>query len=83
MAGVDGGSSQAAAAIAAVVGLGRACGMRSLAEGVETAEQLSLAEELGCAFAQGFHIARPMPGDEIAAWLDARQGRSRSGAPAR
>jgi diguanylate cyclase (GGDEF)-like protein len=83
VAGVDGGSSQAAAAIAAVVGLGRACGMRSLAEGVETAEQLSLAEELGCAFAQGFHIARPMPGDQIAGWLDARHGRSASGAAAR
>jgi diguanylate cyclase (GGDEF)-like protein len=83
VAGVDGGSSQAAAAIAAVVGLGRACGMRSLAEGVETAEQLSLAEELGCAFAQGFHIARPMPAGEVAGWLDARSGRGRAGAPAR
>jgi EAL domain-containing protein (putative c-di-GMP-specific phosphodiesterase class I) len=61
--------SQAAAAIAAVVGLGRACGMRSLAEGVETADQLTLAEELGCTFAQGFHIARPMPADDVAAWV--------------
>jgi diguanylate cyclase (GGDEF)-like protein len=61
--------SQAAAAIAAVVGLGRACGMRSLAEGVETADQLALAEELGCTFAQGFHIARPMPADEVAGWV--------------
>jgi EAL domain-containing protein (putative c-di-GMP-specific phosphodiesterase class I) len=79
VAGVDGGSSQAAAAIAAVVGLGRACGMRSLAEGVETAEQLGLAEELGCAFAQGFHIARPMPAGEVAPWL----ARRRAAAPAR
>lgn len=61
--------SQAAAAIAAVVGLGRACGMRSLAEGVETADQLALAEELGCTFAQGFHIARPMPAGEVPAWV--------------
>jgi diguanylate cyclase (GGDEF)-like protein len=57
--------SQSAAAIAAVVGLAKACGMRSLAEGVETAEQLQLATELGCTFAQGFHIARPMPADEL------------------
>jgi diguanylate cyclase (GGDEF)-like protein len=83
VAGVDGGSSQAAAAIAAVVGLGRACGMRSLAEGVETAEQLGLAEELGCAFAQGFHIARPMPAGEVAGWLQARRGRARAGSPPR
>ncbi|MFW3172467.1 putative bifunctional diguanylate cyclase/phosphodiesterase [Geodermatophilus sp. CPCC 206100] len=64
--------SQAAAAIAAVVALGRACGVRSLAEGVETADQLALAAELGCTFAQGFHIARPMPADDVAAWLAAR-----------
>jgi diguanylate cyclase (GGDEF)-like protein len=78
--GVGGGSSQAAAAIAAVVGLGRACGMRSLAEGVETAEQLALAEELGCAFAQGFHIARPMPAEEVAPWV-AERSRAAAGQP--
>jgi EAL domain-containing protein (putative c-di-GMP-specific phosphodiesterase class I) len=46
--------------------------MRSLAEGVETADQLALAEELGCTFAQGFHIARPMPADEVARWMAGR-----------
>ncbi len=65
--------SQSAAAIAAVVGLAKACGMRSLAEGVETAEQLALAAELGCTFAQGFHIARPMPAEELTSWLAARR----------
>jgi diguanylate cyclase (GGDEF)-like protein len=61
--------SQSAAAIAAVVGLARACGMRSLAEGVETAEQLALAQELGCTYAQGFFIARPMPAEDVPAWV--------------
>jgi diguanylate cyclase (GGDEF)-like protein len=65
VAGAGQRRSQAAAAIAAVVGLGRACGMRSLAEGVERADELALAEELGCTFAQGFHIARPMPAAEV------------------
>ncbi len=64
--------SQSAAAIAAVVGLARAYGMRSLAEGVETAEQLALATELGCNHAQGFHIARPMPAGELEGWLATR-----------
>ncbi|WP_233496156.1 bifunctional diguanylate cyclase/phosphodiesterase [Geodermatophilus sp. TF02-6] len=64
----EGRRSEAAAAIAAVVALGRACGVRSLAEGVETAEQLELAEQLGCTFAQGFTVARPMPADQLAAW---------------
>jgi diguanylate cyclase (GGDEF)-like protein len=67
------GRSQSAAAIAAVVALARACGMRSLAEGVETAEQLALASELGCTFAQGFPIARPMPADELIRWAAGRR----------
>jgi EAL domain-containing protein (putative c-di-GMP-specific phosphodiesterase class I) len=36
---------------------------------VETAEQLARAAALGCSFAQGFHIARPMPADELARWM--------------
>lgn len=73
--GAPGRPTQSAAAIAAVVGLAQACGMRSLAEGVETAEQLALATELGCTYAQGFHIARPMPADELDRWLAARPPR--------
>lgn len=68
----EGRRSQAAAAIAAVVALARACGVRTLAEGVETAEQLALATELGCTFAQGYHLARPMPVGELTDWLRAR-----------
>jgi diguanylate cyclase (GGDEF)-like protein len=70
--GAADGRSQSAAAIAAVVALAQACGMRSLAEGVETAEQLALAAKLGCTFAQGFHIARPMPADELVRWTAGR-----------
>ncbi|MBB3082913.1 putative bifunctional diguanylate cyclase/phosphodiesterase [Geodermatophilus sabuli] len=71
----EGRRSKAAAAVAAVVALGRACGARSLAEGVETAEQLEMAIELGCHLAQGFHIARPMPPEQLAEWVAARGDR--------
>ncbi|WP_245160806.1 EAL domain-containing protein [Blastococcus sp. CT_GayMR16] len=67
--GLDDASGQSAAAIAAVVSLGQACGMRSLAEGVETAGQLRMAAELGCTFAQGYYIARPMPADQLERWM--------------
>ncbi|MGY1682287.1 putative bifunctional diguanylate cyclase/phosphodiesterase [Geodermatophilus sp. SYSU D01176] len=70
----EGRRSQAAAAIAAVVALAGACGVRTLAEGVETADQLALATELGCTFAQGFHLARPMPAEELSSWVAARGG---------
>ncbi|RBY89386.1 bifunctional diguanylate cyclase/phosphodiesterase [Blastococcus sp. TF02A-30] len=69
VAGADRLTSQSAAAISAVVGLAEAFGMRSLAEGVETAEQLAVVSALGCTFAQGFHIARPMAAGELARWL--------------
>nr|WP_243850214.1 EAL domain-containing protein [Modestobacter marinus] len=78
VAGIEVRRSESAAAIAAVVGLGAACGMRSLAEGVETAGQLELIAELGCTHAQGFHIARPMPAAEVADWLVIRRAARRS-----
>ncbi|WP_448613882.1 putative bifunctional diguanylate cyclase/phosphodiesterase [Modestobacter sp. URMC 112] len=72
VAGADHRRSQSAAAVAAVVGLAQACGMRSTAEGVETAEQLAMATDLGCTYVQGFHIARPMPAAELSAWIACR-----------
>jgi EAL domain-containing protein (putative c-di-GMP-specific phosphodiesterase class I) len=41
----------------------------SVAEGVEHAEQLRELRTLGCAYAQGFHIARPLPRPELHALL--------------
>ncbi|MGY1751523.1 putative bifunctional diguanylate cyclase/phosphodiesterase [Blastococcus sp. SYSU D01042] len=76
----EGHRERAAAAIAAIVALGRACGIRSLAEGVETAEQLALAAELGCSSAQGFHIARPMPVGAVPAWVAAHHAGLPAGA---
>lgn len=42
--------------------------LKTIAEGVEDADILSLVTELGCDIAQGFHIARPMPANKILAW---------------
>ncbi|MFN3219883.1 MAG: putative bifunctional diguanylate cyclase/phosphodiesterase [Acidimicrobiales bacterium] len=36
-------------------------GLRSIAEGIETAEQLDVVRSLGCDLAQGFHLAEPAP----------------------
>jgi diguanylate cyclase (GGDEF)-like protein len=64
--------SESAAAIAAVVSLANAFGMRALAEGVETVEQLALSATLGCTLAQGYYIARPMPPEDLLRWLQER-----------
>jgi hypothetical protein len=51
-----------------VIGLAAAFGRQVIAEGVETVESGTLLLQLGCELAQGFGIARPMPGTELAAW---------------
>ncbi len=60
------------AVVQAVVGLGRAFGLQVCAEGVETPEQHARVTELGCDFAQGYLLSRPVPGDRtralIAGW---------------
>jgi len=53
-----------------VVSLAQAFGMRTVAEGVETAEQLALLKEMGCEQAQGFYFARPRPAAEIPSLLE-------------
>ena len=78
ISGLEDGTGQSAAAVAAVVSLGQACGMRTLAEGVETEQQMQLVTGLGCTFAQGFHIARPMAAEEILLWIETRSAGRRS-----
>ena len=39
-----------------------------VAEGVESAEILTELRELGCDYAQGFFISRPLAPDEVPAW---------------
>jgi diguanylate cyclase (GGDEF)-like protein/PAS domain S-box-containing protein len=58
------------AIVAAMIGMARALGLRVVAEGVETAEQLTRLHELGCDAAQGFLFARPMSADALATTID-------------
>ena len=58
-----------AAIVQAIVGMAKALGMRVVPEGVETAGQLERLTELGCDFAQGFHLSRPLPAAELEALL--------------
>ena len=58
-----------AAIVAAVIGLADAVGMTTVAEGVETREQLEQLEAMGCKTVQGFYLARPMPASSMEALL--------------
>jgi EAL domain-containing protein (putative c-di-GMP-specific phosphodiesterase class I) len=47
-----------------IITLGRNLGLRVIAEGVETAEQVKKLRELGCEFAQGFYFSVPVNAQE-------------------
>lgn len=51
----------ARAIVRAIVELARSLGMSTIAEGVEQEDQLAVLRAAGCALAQGYLIARPMP----------------------
>ena len=53
-----------------MVSLGRSLGMRTCAEGVETAEQLAFLKAEGCDEVQGYYLSRPLPASDIARLLD-------------
>ena len=56
----------------AILQLAHHLGMKTIAEGVEDAAQVSALRALGCGYGQGYHFSRPLPKDEFAALLDAR-----------
>lgn len=56
--------------IAAVLQLIHACGLKALAEGIETAEQAAALVRLGCGSGQGYYFGRPAPAAEVLALIN-------------
>lgn len=59
--------------IEAAIGLARAFGCSTVAEGVETEEQADSLQKLGCENIQGYLVAKPMPANKVEEWLVSRQ----------
>jgi diguanylate cyclase (GGDEF)-like protein len=68
---------QDAAIVGSVVGLGRALGLRVVAEGVETPQAWQRLADLRCDVAQGFGLARPMPAAQFERWAREPSDRAR------
>jgi len=57
-----------------VIALGHAMGLKVLAEGVETAEQLAFLRGKGCDFFQGYLCSKPMPAQAFGEWVSGNEG---------
>lgn len=57
------------AVVAALISLADAMGVRCVAEGVETADQLALLRRLGCRLGQGHLFSRPLTLTSASGWL--------------
>ncbi|MCU1352727.1 MAG: hypothetical protein JWM05_1936, partial [Acidimicrobiales bacterium] len=64
-----GDEPEATAIVSAVVHLARALHLTTIAEGVETSDQRTELQLLGCELAQGYHWSRPADADQIEPWL--------------
>ncbi|WP_404415476.1 EAL domain-containing protein [Marinospirillum sp.] len=60
----------------AIIALGHGLGMQVVAEGVEEKEQLGALKQLGCDYAQGYVISRPIPADEFTQLLKQQSAQS-------
>ena len=56
------------AIVQGIIALARAFDRKTVAEGIETAQQYQALLELDCEFGQGYGIARPMRAEELTAW---------------
>jgi EAL domain-containing protein (putative c-di-GMP-specific phosphodiesterase class I) len=60
---------QAAAIIGGILKIGQKLGMKVLAEGIESEEQLEFLRGEGCDYGQGYLIGKPMPAHEVGKWV--------------
>ncbi|WP_275783052.1 putative bifunctional diguanylate cyclase/phosphodiesterase [Pararhizobium gei] len=67
-------SRQNQALISALIGIGHALHIEIVVEGVETAEEAEILRMLGCRIVQGYHYGRPMPLEDIPAWIAGHRG---------
>lgn len=56
--------------VSSIIDLAHRLGHRVVAEGVESEDQKTLLEEMGCDEAQGYYYSKPLPAAEILPWLE-------------
>jgi diguanylate cyclase (GGDEF)-like protein len=72
-------STRDRAIVAGIVDLANAFGLVTVAEGVETAEQVAQLSALGCDVAQGYHFCPPLPPDAALTWMGSELAQAGAG----
>ncbi|WP_447980285.1 putative bifunctional diguanylate cyclase/phosphodiesterase [Candidatus Nitrospira bockiana] len=62
-------SPDAQAIVHAIIAMAQSLKLRVIAEGIETQEQMDLLQRYGCHCGQGFAFSRPLPAEEVTAFL--------------
>lgn len=57
------------AIVKAIIVMAQSLGLKVLAEGVETADQLSYLMKHGCYLIQGYYFSRPLPADDLPEYI--------------
>jgi diguanylate cyclase (GGDEF)-like protein len=58
--------------VRSTIELGKQLGLKVVAEGVETVEELRCLARLGCDEAQGYYLSKPMREADVAGWVEMR-----------
>jgi predicted signal transduction protein with EAL and GGDEF domain len=62
--------------VQSTVDLGHNLGLEVVAEGVETVESYNTLAQLGCDYAQGYFLSKPLSPDKMSIWLEVFSGMS-------
>ena len=68
--------------VQSTIDLGHNLGLKVVAEGVENVESFNKLAELGCDYAQGYFLSRPLSPDKATVWLEEFSGVVREEPPA-
>ncbi|MDF2634550.1 MAG: hypothetical protein K0R78_1424 [Pelosinus sp.] len=60
------------AIVASVIALGKSLGINTIAEGVETKDELSFLRKLDCDEIQGYYFSKPLPNEDFVKWFRSR-----------
>ena len=69
------GDADHQAIVSAIISMAKSLGLRTIAEGVETAEQMDCLRQAGCGEMQGYWLSRPLPPAQFEDFLQERVAR--------